>query len=157
MILDAKNHQNLKKIRRSMFNYLFLSAANWPSCSTVDRGYFKPGPTHLVFNINKNIFYFFQMTPSHIEVNRCAGGCNHRQQSCLPTRVRKKKIPVSTQNSLNSLFICSRYFVRYYGRSVLPIMEVPISVIPISHSKIGQANNSRPKLRQAQDFVAKKS
>ena len=35
------------------------------------------------------------MTPSHVEVNRCAGGCNHRQQSCLPTRVRKKKIPVS--------------------------------------------------------------
>ena len=115
-----------------MFNYLFLSAANWPSCSTVDRGYFKPGPTHLVFNINKNIFYFFQMTPSHIEVNRCAGGCNHRQQSCLPTRVRKKKIPVSTQNSLNSLFICSRYFVKYYGRSELPIMKVPISVMHTS-------------------------
>jgi len=35
-----------------------------------------------------------KMTPSHVEVNRCAGGCNHRQQSCLPTRVRKKKIPV---------------------------------------------------------------
>jgi len=35
-----------------------------------------------------------KMTPSHVEVNRCSGGCFHRQQSCLPTRVKKKKIPV---------------------------------------------------------------
>ena len=39
------------------------------------------------------------MTPSHIEVNRCDGGCFHRQQSCLPVRVKKTNIPVST--SLN--------------------------------------------------------
>ena len=48
------------------------------------------------------------MTPSHVEVNRCAGGCNHRQQSCLPTRVRKKKIPVSqctNENTQPSIFI----------------------------------------------------
>ena len=32
VILVAKNHQNLKKIKDQ---YLFLSAANWPSCSTV--------------------------------------------------------------------------------------------------------------------------
>ena len=49
--------------------------------------------------------YCLQMTPSHVEVNRCAGGCNHRQQSCLPTRVRKKKIPVSLrQNHLETNF-----------------------------------------------------
>ena len=42
------------------------------------------------------------MTPSHVEVNRCAGGCNHRQQSCLPTRVRKKKIPVSQCTNENT-------------------------------------------------------
>jgi len=35
-----------------------------------------------------------KMTPSHVEVNRCDGGCFHRQQSCLPTRVKKKNIPI---------------------------------------------------------------
>jgi hypothetical protein len=35
-----------------------------------------------------------KMTPSHVEANRCDGSCFHRQQSCLPTRVKKKKIPV---------------------------------------------------------------
>merc|ERR1711997_670167 len=29
-----------------------------------------------------------KMTPSHVEVNRCDGGCFHRQQSCLPTRIK---------------------------------------------------------------------
>lgn len=35
-----------------------------------------------------------QMLPSHVEANRCDGSCSHRQQSCLPTRIRKKKVPV---------------------------------------------------------------
>jgi len=35
-----------------------------------------------------------KMTPSHIEVNRCDGGCFHRQQSCLPVRVKKTNIPI---------------------------------------------------------------
>jgi len=35
-----------------------------------------------------------KMTPSHIEVNRCDGGCFHRQQSCLPVRIKKTKIPI---------------------------------------------------------------
>jgi hypothetical protein len=35
------------------------------------------------------------MTPSHVEVNRCDGGCFHHSQSCLPSKIQKKKIPVS--------------------------------------------------------------
>ena len=59
------------------------------------------------------------MTPSHVEVNRCAGGCNHRQQSCLPTRVRKKKIPVSqctNENTQPSILI-------YYCFSTLALFS----------------------------------
>ncbi len=37
------------------------------------------------------------MTPSHVEVNRCDGGCFHHSQSCLPSKVQKKKFPVSFQ------------------------------------------------------------
>ena len=62
--------------------------------------------------------YCLQMTPSHVEVNRCAGGCNHRQQSCLPTRVRKKKIPVSqctNENTQPSILI-------YYCFSTLALL-----------------------------------
>jgi len=35
-----------------------------------------------------------QMTPGHVEVQRCDGGCFHRRQSCLPKRTKKVKIPV---------------------------------------------------------------
>ena len=35
------------------------------------------------------------MTPGHVEVQRCDGGCFHRRQSCLPKRTKKVKIPVS--------------------------------------------------------------
>ena len=58
-----------------------------------------PKPTDKPFKVWLHLhFTFLQMTPSHVEVNRCSGGCFHRQQSCLPTRVKKKKIPVSTKN-----------------------------------------------------------
>ncbi|XP_059098408.1 uncharacterized protein LOC131892607 [Tigriopus californicus] len=37
---------------------------------------------------------FHQMTPSHVEVKLCDGGCFHRKQSCLPLQTKKIKIPV---------------------------------------------------------------
>ena len=53
--------------------------------------------------------FLFQMQPSHIEVNRCDGSCHHQKQSCLPTRMRKKKIPVSFQMHLNHIY--HRYLI----------------------------------------------
>ena len=47
------------------------------------------------------VFHLFQMTPGHVEVQRCDGGCFHRRQSCLPKRTKKVKIPVSGHRGWN--------------------------------------------------------
>ena len=34
------------------------------------------------------------MTPTHVEVNRCAGGCHHVRQSCVSTSSHLKVVSV---------------------------------------------------------------
>ena len=36
----------------------------------------------------------FQMTPTHISVHRCEGGCHQTGHSCIALETREKKIPV---------------------------------------------------------------
>lgn len=58
------------------------------------------GMTLFVRSLVQPLYLFsLQMTPGHVEVNRCDGGCFHRKQSCLPTRTRTIKIPVSASLS----------------------------------------------------------
>jgi len=35
-----------------------------------------------------------QMTPTHVEVYQCDGGCHHSSKECKPTKTRVKKVPV---------------------------------------------------------------
>ena len=36
----------------------------------------------------------FQMTPSHVLLKQCTGGCTLLEPSCLPSKTSTKKIPV---------------------------------------------------------------
>ena len=38
--------------------------------------------------------HFLQMTPSHVVVQQCTGGCTQLEPSCLPSRTRTRRIPV---------------------------------------------------------------
>ena len=88
-----------------------------------------PKPTDKPFKVWLHLhFTFLQMTPSHVEVNRCSGGCFHRQQSCLPTRVKKKKIPVSknchkTWSSKNKFLFDFWLTTMYYGKFYLNLYK----------------------------------
>lgn len=83
-----------------------------------------PKPTDKPFKVWLHLhFTFLQMTPSHVEVNRCSGGCFHRQQSCLPTRVKKKKIPVSTKNFIKQREIV--YKTSFFNGFRLLILALP--------------------------------
>jgi len=49
-----------------------------------------------------------QMTPTHVEVARCGGGCHHLQQSCVARLSRMKIIPVMVAKCGISVGLCDK-------------------------------------------------
>ena len=43
---------------------------------------------------NENKLNFFQMSPSHVSVNQCGGGCHNTDHSCVSISTSIKTIPV---------------------------------------------------------------
>ena len=44
-----------------------------------------------------------QLTPSHVTVKRCSGGCHGGSASCVPTATSKRKVRTLLTKILNSL------------------------------------------------------
>jgi len=61
-----------------------------------------------------NNTYTKQMTPSHIELLQCTGGCHRTSRSCIPTHTRQRKVPVLIAKCGVSSGKCEKQCVDYH-------------------------------------------